>query len=82
MGLGARCQAFRRAHASLSGSVVSDELRVLHQVWGRRVISCLEKDLVEQVGDILQGLHLPFPMERCSANQRACSLGFLPVSAL
>lgn len=82
VGLGTPRQAFRRAHVSSSVGIVSDEPRVLHQVWGRWAVSCPEKDLMGQVGDVLQGIHLPFCMERCSANQRACTVGFLPVSVL
>jgi len=82
VGLGAHRQAFRGACVSSSVvevSVVSDEPAVVHQVWGRQAVLCDEKDLMGQVGVILEGIHLPFPLERCSANQ--CE-GFLPVSVL
>lgn len=55
----ARCSD-RVSLSVMEVSVVSDEPGVLHQVWGRQAISCLEEDLVQQVGDILQGMNLPF----------------------
>lgn len=61
-------------------SAVSDEPGVFCQVWGRWATSCLERDLMGQEWDIFRGIHLSLLVERCSANQRACSGGLPPVS--
>lgn len=83
VGLGTHRQVVRRARVSSLVSIVSDEPGVLRQVWGRQVISCLKKDLVGRVGDILQGIHLPFLMERCSAKLACLQCGLSPcLSAL
>lgn len=86
VGLGTHHQALRRAHVSslvMEVSVVSDQPGVLHLVWGRWAMLCLEKELVGQVGNITSRDSSPFPHGEAQCQPVCSQYGLSPcLSAL